>query len=274
MKKIAIVSSLLLCSTFSYGFDLKSIAQDVVNTVSNSTDSATESTATSSSANSSLSNSTVASALKEALTQGIDYAVTSLGSDDGYLKNELVKIALPENLQKVESLIRKAGGDEAADNLINSMNLAASKAAPETATIFVDAINNMSIDDATAILNGGDNAATEYFSTNTTEALKKLIKPIIQETMQDNQVAGYYDTFNDYYKQYGGALVEKANVSGLVKSLGVENYVPTASDQNLDDYVTEQAIDGLFVMIAAKEAEIRKDPVAQTTSLLKSVFGN
>lgn len=284
MKEKIIVTSLLFTSTLSYGFDLKSIANDVVNSVSNSSSNQTE-TATASSASatsssstasssSNISDSTVASALKEALTKGIDYAVANLGAENGYLNNDLVKIALPENLQKVESLIRKAGGDEVADNLINSMNSAATKAAPETATIFVEAINAMSIEDATKILQGGDNAATDYFSANTTADLKALIKPIIQETMQENKVAGYYDTFNEYYKEYGGALVEKTNVGGLAKSLGVDSYIPTASDQNLDDYVTEQAIDGLFVMIAEKEAEIRKDPLAQTTSLLKSVFGN
>lgn len=276
MKKIAIVSSLLLCSTFSHGFDLKSAANDLLGKVTESSDTKSESSTTTSSSSSSsnLSDSTVTSALKEALTVGVDYAVTNLGADNGYLNNDLVKIPLPENLQKVESLIRKAGGDEVADNLINSMNAAASKAAPETATIFVDAINKMSLDDAKAILSGGDNAATDYFSANTTDSLKSLISPIIQETMQENKVADYYDTFNGYYKEYGSALVEKANVSGLAKSLGVESYVPSASDQNLDEYVTEQAIGGLFTMIAEKEAAIRQDPVAQTTSLLKSVFGN
>ncbi|MGX9416701.1 DUF4197 domain-containing protein [Vibrio sp. RC27] len=274
MKKVAIVSSLLLCSTFSHGFDLKSVAESVVSKVSESSDSTSESSATDSSSSSDLSNSTVSSAVKEALTLGVDYAVTSLGADDGYLNNDLVKIALPENLQSVESLIRKAGGDEIADNLINSMNSAATKAAPETASIFVDAINNMSLDDAKAILNGGDNAATEYFSANTTDSLTSLVSPIIQETMEENKVAEYYDTFNDYYKEYGSELVESANVSSLAKSLGVDSYIPSSSDQNLDEYVTEQAIDGLFTMIAEKEASIRQDPIAQTTSLLQSVFGD
>lgn len=278
MKKVAIFSSLLLCSTLSHGFDLKSIAEDVMSKFSDSSESQSDSSAATATAQNDSTNvlgdSTVTKAVKEALTVGVDYAVTNLGAENGYLNNELVKIALPEKLQKVESLVRKAGGDDVADDLINSMNSAATKAAPETAAIFVDAINNMSLEDAKSIVNGGDNAATEYFSANTTDSLKNLISPIIQETMQENKVAKYYDTFNKYYKEYGSGLVEKVNTSSLTKSLGIENYIPSVSDQDLDEYVTEQAIGGLFTMIAEKEASIRQDPAAQTTSLLKSVFGN
>lgn len=268
MKKTSIVAAVALCTTLSFGFDINSITKSVVDNVTKSS-----STSTSTTASSGMNNSTVSSGLKEALKVGVDYAVKSLGANNGYLNNSLVKIPLPENLQKVEGLIRKAGGDKVANDLINSMNSAATKAAPKTAEIFVDAIDKMSLADAQKILNGGKNAATDYFKNNTTGSLKKMIAPIVQETMKQNQVAGYYDTFNGYYKQYGKGLVDNSSVGNLAKSFGVDSYLPGSSDQNLDEYVTDRAIDGLFKMIAEKEAAIRSNPVEQTTSLLKQVFG-
>ena len=266
MKKISIVASMVLCTTLSFGFDLNSIKKSVMDNVTNPTTSK-------STASSSMSDSTVSSGLKQALKVGVDYAVNSLGANNGFLNNSLVKIPLPENLQKVEGIIRKAGGEKVANDLINSMNGAATKAAPKTAEIFVDAIDKMSLEDAQKILNGGKNAATDYFENNTTSSLKTMIAPIIQETMKENKVAGYYDTFNSYYKQYGKGLVDNSSVGNLAKSFGVDSYLPGSSDQNLDEYVTDKAIDGLFEMIAEKEAAIRSNPVEQTTSLLKQVFG-
>jgi hypothetical protein len=132
----------------------------------------------------------------------------------------------------------------------------------------------MSLQDAQNILAGDKNAATTYFKANTTESLKKMIAPIIQNTMKENQVASYYDMANNFYKSNAKGIVENSEVMGLAKSFGVDAYLPGSSDQSLDDYVTEKAISGLFTMIAQKEAEIRTNPVAQTTSLLKQVFGN
>ncbi|PLY07630.1 MAG: DUF4197 domain-containing protein [Arcobacter sp.] len=268
MKKISIAASIVLCSTLSFGFDLGSITKSVMDNVVN-TPAKTSTTNTTTE----LSNSTVSSGLKEALKVGVDYAVKNLGANNGYLDNSLVKIPLPENLKKAETLIRSAGGDKMADDLINSMNTAATKAAPKTAEIFVDAIDKMSLTDAQKILGGDKNAATDYFKANTTASLKKMITPIIQATMKENQVAGYYDAFNNYYKQYGKGLVENSSVMGLAKNFGVDSYLPSSSDQNLDDYVTDKAIDGLFKMIASKESAIRSNPVEQTTSILKQVFG-
>lgn len=269
MKKSAIVASLVLTTSLSFAFNLESITKSVLDNVSNG--STTNKTTTT---NSNLSDSTVSSGLKEALKVGVNYAVSTLGANNGYLNNSLVKIPLPGNLAKAESLIRKAGGDQIADNLINSMNSAATKAAPQTANILVGAIEKMSLTDAQNILAGDNNAATNYFKTNTTDSLKKMIKPIIQETMKENQVAQYYDMANNYYKNSIGSMVDTSAISGLAKNFGVDSYIPGSSDESLDDYVTNQAIDGLFKMIATKEADIRSNPVAQTTSLLKQVFGN
>ena len=268
MKKSTILASLILTSSLTYAFDLGSIAKGVMDNVVN-TDSTNKPVT-----NTNLSDSTVSSGLKEALKVGVNYAVKELGSSNGYLNNSLVKIPLPDNLAKVETLLRSAGGNEMADNLINSMNKAATTAAPKTTEIFVNAIEKMSLQDAQNILAGDKNAATNYFKANTTDSLKKMIAPIIQNTMKENQVASYYDMANNFYKTNAKGLVENSEVMGLAKSFGVDSYLPGSSDQSIDDYVTEKAISGLFTMIAQKEAEIRSNPVAQTTSLLKQVFGN
>lgn len=267
MKKGMILGSLLLSSTMAFSFSLDSITKAVSDELTKPTDKKETTT-------SSLSNSTISSGLKEALKNGVDYAVKSLGSKDGYLSNELVKIPLPENLAKVETVIRKAGGDKVADDLINSMNNAATKAAPKTAEIFVDAIDKMSLEDAQKILDGGESAATDYFKTNTSDSLKKMIMPIIQETMKQNQVASYYETANSFYKSNLKGMVDNSEVMGLAKNFGVDSYLPGSSEESLDEYVTQKAIDGLFKMIETKEAAIRSNPIEQTTSILKQVFGN
>jgi len=268
MNKKIILSSLVICSTLSFAFDLNSFTKEIVNDITK-TETKEDKTVTSS-----LSQDTVSKGLKEALKVGVNYATKTLGSQNGYLNNADVKIPLPENLQKAETLIRSAGGDKIADDLIKSMNNAATNAAPETAKIFIDAIEKMNLEDAKKILAGDEHSATNYFKENTNEALRKLIKPIVNKTMQENSVSKYYDTFNTYYKQYGKEYVENSSVMNLAKNFGVDEYIPSSSDESLDDYVTNKAIDGLFKMISEKEASIRENPVEQTTSILKKVFGN
>lgn len=272
MKTTSTIMALLLGSTLAFSFDFSSAASTLLESQTKSTKTTEKTAATTD--NSSLSNSVVTDGLKEALKLGVDYGVKALGQKDGYLNNAAVKIPLPDNLAKAETIIRSAGGDKVADDLINSMNAAATEAAPKTAEIFVDAIDKMSIDDAKNILAGGDNAATEYFETHTSTSLKELIKPIVQKSMEDNSVAKYYNTANEFYKNNLKETVESSSVMGMAKSFGADAYLPSDSDEGLDDFVTNKAISGLFTMIAAKEGEIRSDPVAQTTSLLKSVFGN
>ena len=274
MKKSILASTIILSTTFTFALDLGSIAKGVAESVINEKQTNTTiPTLNNNNTNSNLDNSTVTSGLKEALKVGVNYATTQLGSNNGYLNNSLVKIPLPDNLAKAESLLRSAGGDKMADDLINSMNSAASKAAPQTAEIFMDAIDKMSLADAQKILNGGDNAATNYFKANTTESLKKSILPIVQQTMKENQVAGYYDTLNNLYKSNVKDLVENSSVMGMAKNFGVDSYLPGNSNESLDEFVTTKAIDGLFTMIAQKEAGIRANPVEQTSSILKQVFG-
>lgn len=269
MKKSIIVSTLILSTTFSFAFDLNAVAKGVVDSVTKEQTN-TQKTNTSTS---NLNDSTVSSGLKEALKVGVKYATTQLGSQDGYLNNSLVKIPLPNNLSTAESLIRGAGGDKMVDDLINSMNSAATKAAPKTAEIFLDAIDKMTLTDAQNILASGNNAATNYFKSNTTESLKKLITPIIQETMKENQVATYYDTVNNIYKSSAKGLIDNSSVINLAKNFGVDSYIPGSSNESLDEFVTNKAIEGLFTMIAQKESAIRSNPVEQTSSILKQVFG-
>ena len=274
MKKSIIVSTLLLSASFTFALDLGGIAKGVVDTVSkeNTVTQQLSNTSTSNTKNN-LDNSTVSSGLKEALKTGVTYAVKQLGSQNGYLNNNSAKIPLPDNLAKAETLIRNAGGDKIADDLINSMNNAATQAAPQTAEIFMNAIDKMSLTDAQKILSGGNDSATNYFKANTTESLKKMIAPIIQKSMKDNQVASYYDTVNNIYKSSVGNITNNSGVMGMAKNFGVDSYIPGSSNESLDDFVTNKAIDGLFTMIAQKESDIRTNPVSQTTSLLKQVFG-
>ena len=265
MKKILTNAIIIFTSTTILAFDFGSIlktVEDVAPAVSTTPITST------------LSDTTVTKGLKEALKIGVDYGIKELSKKDGYLNNKSVKIPLPENLAKAEILIRKVGGSKVADDLINSMNNAASQAAPKTAAIFIDSINNMSLTDAKKILAGDETSATDYFKKNTYSSLKTMIQPIIQESMQKNQVAAYYDTVNDFYKSNVKTMVESSGITGMAKNFGVDSYLPSSSEENLDEYVTKKAINGLFKMIGTKETQIRQEPIAQTTSLLKQVFGN
>lgn len=273
MKSISIMTTLALSSSLAFSLDFGGILQQKLSEAVQTKKQEVAPTSVITGQASNLSNDTLAKGLKEALKNGVEYGVAQLGNDGGYLNNPNVKIPLPQNLAKTETIIRSVGGEKLADDLINSMNTAASKAAPKTATIFVNAIDKMSVDDAKTILNGNEHAATEYFQKHTTASLKEMIKPIIQKSMQENDVVKYYDIFSEYYGENAKNFIEDNSFMEMAKGFGADEYLPSSSDENLDDYVTEQAINGLFKMLAAKEAEIRKNPLAQTSSLLKEVFG-
>jgi len=267
MKNKFILSSILLVTTVSFAFDLSSFTKTITDTISEKTQ-----TSEPSSSNSLLSNDTISSGLKEALSKGVDFAVKELGAQNGYLNNPLAKIPLPDNLAKVESIARKAGADQMVDDLINSINNAATTAAPKTANILLDAVKNMNLEDATKILTGNNTAATEFFEKNTTSDLQKLINPIIEDSMKENQVAKYYETVNDFYKSNVESYTKNSTVMDYANKLGVDSYIPKSSDEDLNGFVTQKAISGLFKMIAEKESAIRENPIEQTTSLLKEVF--
>lgn len=214
----------------------------------------------------------VSKGLKAALKQGVNTATTALSKKNGFL-NSSAKIPLPSTLQTFESTIRKAGGGEYADELINAMNAAATQSVPKTVDIFKTAIANMSIEDAIKILNGSNTATTDYFKNRTQNTLTKAIAPIVQESMKSSQVATYYKAFNDFYQTQGKELLKDSSIQGFAKSFGVDSYLPGKKQESLEEYITSKTIEGLFSYIAKEEKAIRTNPQSRTTQLLKEVFG-
>ena len=201
---------------------------------------------------SAITNSDASAGLKKALDQGINSAVSKLGVTDGFLKNPTVKIPLPPALAKAESMMRMLGMGAQADQLVETMNHAAEAAVPESKVLLKQALKQMSVADAKAILTGGNDAATQYFKRVTYAPLQAKFKPIVTKSTQKLKLA-------QQYNQVAGKGVEL----GLLKS----------DDASLESYVTQKTLDGLFVMMADEEKAIRKDPLGQASSLLKKVFG-
>jgi hypothetical protein len=195
---------------------------------------------------------TIVSGLKEALVVGSQRAVASVSQTDGYLKNTAIHISLPPQIEKAGSLMRQYGMGNLADEFETSLNRAAEKAAPQATDILVNTIKKMSIDDAKNILNGADDAATEYFRKHTSDQLRTLFKPTIDESLDKVGSTQYYNQLTD----------KIADLPVVGKNINI----------NLPDYVTEQALDGLFTMLASEEKKIRENPAARTTELLKTVF--
>lgn len=205
---------------------------------------------------SSLDDSTIVKGLKEALATGTERAVTTVAKPDGYFGNQLIKILLPERIQSVANLLRQVGYQEQVDSFVLSMNRAAEKAAPKAASIFGDAIRQMTLADARGILNGGDTAATEFFERKTRDRLYTAFKPTVATSM--NQV-GTTRAYQEMIGKYE-AVPMAASLTGI-------------PSLDLDDYVTNKALDGLFKMVAEEEKKIRTNPAARTTDLLRKVFG-
>ena len=199
-----------------------------------------------------LTTAEVAEGLKEALVKGISTGSDLVSVTDGYFKNPEIKIPFPPEIKKVEDAVRKIGLGSQVDKFVLTLNRGAEDAAKEAKPIFIAAIKSMTIQDAWSILKGDDNAATEYLKRTTSPLLKEKFKPVIQSSLNKVDATKYYGELVTRYNQI--PLVEKVN-------------------PNLDDYATDKAIEGLFVMIAKEEKNIRKDPLARTTELLKRVFG-
>jgi Protein of unknown function (DUF4197) len=192
--------------------------------------------------------------LKEALSKDTQQAIADLGKGGGYLDNLNVKIPMPENLQKVEQLLRTLKQDKYADEFVATLNHAAEEAVPQAAAVFSDSISRMTLDDARGILKGPDDAATQYFRKTSEAQLREKFLPIVQDATDKAGVT-------HAYKQ----LMQKAGP--FTQFLGQDS-------TDLDGYVTGKALDGLFKMIAEEEKRIRENPVARTTDLLKKVFGS
>jgi len=199
-----------------------------------------------------LSNKDVVAGLKEALTRGSQAAVQQLAAENGFFNNQAVKIPLPESLKKVEGLMRSLGMGKYADELVLRMNRAAEAAVPEAKTLLVNAIRQMSVEDAKGILTGGNDSATQYFRRTTSEPLAQKFLPIVKKSMSKVKLAEKYDEF-----------AEKGSRFGLVSK----------EDANLENYITRKSLDGLYLMMAEEEKKIRADPVGSASSIVRKVFG-
>ncbi len=200
-----------------------------------------------------MSNETIANALKQALDKGADYAVAELGKKGGFLNNPNLKIPMPEKLNKVEVVLRKLGQDKYADEFVNTMNVAAEQAVPLSLNILKQGIKNMTIDDAKRILDGNDDAATQYLRRVGSDQLRNKISPIVKQATAKTGVTKVYKTMYD--------------------KMGFAGEYIKLEDYDIDRYVTNKTLDGLFVKIAQEEKKIRDNPSERTTELLRQVFG-
>jgi hypothetical protein len=193
----------------------------------------------------------VAEGLKEALTNGASKGSDIVSKLDGYYRNPEIKIPFPPDVARVETRLRQVGMGAEVDKFIEALNRGAEEAAKEAKPIFVSAIRQMTIADAWSILKGDKDAATKYLQKTTTSQLTEKFKPVVKSALEKVNATKYYTDLVTAYNKI--PLVQKVN-------------------PNLDDYATEKAIFGLFVMVAKEEKNIRENPGARTSALLKKVF--
>ena len=201
-----------------------------------------------------LTNNEIISGLKEALAKGTRSAVNNLGKKDGFFLNKRVKINLPKSLDKAGDALHLIGKDKYVDDFVLTMNRAAEEAVPQAASVFADSIKKMSISDAKQILDGPDDAATRYFQRTGEKKLQKKMLPIIKDATAKVGVTGQY--------------------KAMVGKLGPASSLVDSSALDLDGYITEKALDGLFLLVADEEKAIRQNPAARTTDILKKVFSH
>lgn len=239
MKRFLVLAGLIIALLAS-----AAIAQDIKGAVTGALKSA--------GGGSSAGGVEVAAGLKEALATGTGNAVQSLSKADGYFGDAAVKILMPGKMQHAAELLKKAGYQKEVDDFTLSMNRAAEQAAPKARPIFEDAVKNMSFEDAQKILNGGNTAATDYFKAKTSPQLTQAFKPVIADSMNQAGVTHSYKALTDRYT----SMVPFGKMDSL----------------DLDSYVTQKSMDGLFLKVGQEEAKIRTNPAARTTDLLKKVF--
>jgi len=202
-------------------------------------------------AGSDMDEATIAAGLKEALTVGSERAVAATSQPDGFWGNQLIRIAMPPELTTMATTLRTIGFASQVDAMELAMNRAAEKATAEAKPVLLNAVSRMTLSDALGILRGGDTAATDYFRAQTSDELQARFLPIIQTKMGE---VGLYQQYKQLMTTYNALpLTPKSNF-------------------NLDEYVAEQGLNGLFTMLASEEKEIRANPAARTTDLLKRVF--
>jgi Protein of unknown function (DUF4197) len=203
--------------------------------------------------NKGLTEKDAADGIKEALVNGTNESVKLVSVLNGYWGNPEIKIPFPSEAKEMESKLKAIGMSKKVDEFNESMNRAAEKAANEAKPIFIAAIKGMTVRDAINIVKGADNAATVYLKNTTSPELVNKFQPIIKTSLDDVNATRYWSDLITIYNKI--PMVKKMN-------------------PNLTQYVTQKAIDGVFIMIAKEELKIRKDPMARTSELLKKVFGN
>jgi len=199
-----------------------------------------------------LTTAEVGEGLKEALINGISKGSDLVSQLDGYFKNPEIKIPFPPDVKKVEDRLRQIGLGGEVDKFVMTLNRGAEDAAKEAKPIFIAAIKQMTIDDAWAILKGEPDAATQFLKRTTNAQLKEKFKPVVQASLDKVNATKYY-----------GDIINKYNSIPLVQKV----------NPDLNDYATDLAMQGLFTMIAKEELNIRQDPMARTSELLRRVFG-
>jgi hypothetical protein len=199
-----------------------------------------------------ISNTEAGSGLKQALADGSAAAVAQLGSENGFLNNPKVKIPLPPALQKIETALRYTGMKRQADELVVAMNRAAEAAVPEAKALLIDSVKKMTVKDAKGILTGGETSATEYFRRTTQTQLAARFRPIVKKATDQVGLAEQYN-----------------NLAGQAVQLGLMR----GEQATIDGYVTEKALDGLYLMIAEQEKAFRANPLGATSDIVKRVFG-
>ncbi len=207
-----------------------------------------------------ISESDASRGIKEALAQGVDRAVRQLGKEDGFFRDQAVKIFVPEKIRRLADLARQLGAGKKVDAFELSMNRAAEKAGPVAAGILADAVRQMSVQDAIGLVRGGETSATDFFRRSSEEKLYAAFRPIVEKQTAS---VGVTRKYKDFSKKAGGG-----SMAALLGGGGQGS----ASSADLDDYVTRETIDGLFHVIAEQEKQIRQNPASRTTELLRRVF--
>ncbi len=208
-----------------------------------------------------LSDAQIGSGLKDALSVGTKKAVALVDRPGGYLDNAEIKILLPKNLQPLEKGLRAAGQGAKIDGFVDSMNHAAESAAPEAEGIFAEAVKALTIDDARKLLTGGNTSITDYFKEKTSAQLTAAFKPHVEKAMDVNGVTQKFQALQ------GAAPASRlGGLGGMLGGSGGGSF-------DINSYVVQKALDGLFLMLGKQEQEIRTNPAAQSTALLKQVFG-
>jgi hypothetical protein len=247
MKRWFILAAALALAPPALAFDWEGTLKDVMGKTGGQTAATTAAPGVDA-----LSSTDINAGLKEALTRGADAAVAQLGVKDGFYGNPALKILLPKHLQKADKAMRMLGMDKQADDLVLAMNRAAEAAVPQAQTLLVDAVKEMSLDDAKGILTGGPTSATDFFRKKTEAQLTERFIPVVKATTDKVGLAQQYNRYAGMAAQFN--LVDKSQAS-------------------VEQYVARQSLDRLYRLIGEKEQAIRANPMQAGSDLLKKVFG-